>query len=66
MGIFNVSLRCGKLMFNHPYETQLLKKKESDFLPLYGGVWFQCMELSETLLLRLSQENKKYLCLDHR
>lgn len=53
-------------MFNHPYETQLLKKKESDFLPLYGGVWFQCMELSETLLLRLSQENKKYLCLDHR
>lgn len=48
-------------MFNHPYETQLLKKKQCDFLPLYGGGWFQCMELSETLLLRLSQENKKYL-----
>lgn len=23
-------------MFNHPYETELFKKKESDFLPLYA------------------------------
>ncbi|XP_051239541.1 V(D)J recombination-activating protein 2 [Dicentrarchus labrax] len=32
-----------------------------------GGHWVhaQCMELSETLLLRLSQGNKKYFCLDH-
>lgn len=31
------------------------------------GHWVhaQCMELSETLLLRLSQGNKKYFCLDH-
>ncbi|CAG5958228.1 unnamed protein product [Menidia menidia] len=32
-----------------------------------GGHWVhaQCMELSETLLLRLSQGNKKYFCMDH-
>ncbi|GAA6217611.1 V(D)J recombination-activating protein 2 [Lates japonicus] len=32
-----------------------------------GGHWVhaQCMELSETLLLRLSQGSKKYFCLDH-
>ncbi|CAG03455.1 unnamed protein product, partial [Tetraodon nigroviridis] len=31
------------------------------------GHWVhaQCMELSESLLLRLSQGNKKYFCLDH-
>lgn len=32
-----------------------------------GGHWVhaQCMELTETLLLRLSQGSKKYFCLDH-
>lgn len=32
-----------------------------------GGHWVhaQCMELSENLLLRLSQDNSKYYCLDH-
>ncbi|KAM9854104.1 V(D)J recombination activating protein 2 [Aulostomus maculatus] len=32
-----------------------------------AGHWVhaQCMELSETLLLRLSQDSKKYFCLDH-
>ncbi|XP_030622230.1 V(D)J recombination-activating protein 2 [Chanos chanos] len=32
-----------------------------------GGHWVhaQCMELSESLLLRLSQSNSKYFCLDH-
>lgn len=32
-----------------------------------GGHWVhaQCMELSETLLLKLSQGSKKYFCLDH-
>ncbi|XP_020498570.1 V(D)J recombination-activating protein 2 [Labrus bergylta] len=32
-----------------------------------GGHWVhaQCMELSEILLLRLSQGNKRYFCLDH-
>ncbi|XP_055048974.1 V(D)J recombination-activating protein 2 [Misgurnus anguillicaudatus] len=32
-----------------------------------GGHWVhaQCMELSENLLLRLSQGNSKYFCLDH-
>ncbi|KAL6106990.1 rag2 [Pungitius sinensis] len=32
-----------------------------------GGHWVhaQCMDLSETLLLRLSQGNKRYFCLDH-
>ncbi|AWP08693.1 Recombination activation protein 2 [Scophthalmus maximus] len=32
-----------------------------------GGHWVhaQCMELSETLLLRLSRGSKKYFCLDH-
>ncbi len=32
-----------------------------------GGHWVhaQCMELSETLLLRLSQGSKKYFCQDH-
>ncbi|KAK9516890.1 hypothetical protein VZT92_024798 [Zoarces viviparus] len=32
-----------------------------------GGHWVhaQCMELSESLLLRLSQASKRYFCLDH-
>uniref|UniRef100_A0AAQ4NXE1 V(D)J recombination-activating protein 2 n=1 Tax=Gasterosteus aculeatus aculeatus TaxID=481459 RepID=A0AAQ4NXE1_GASAC len=32
-----------------------------------GGHWVhsQCMDLSETLLLRLSQGSKRYFCLDH-
>ncbi|XP_006642507.2 V(D)J recombination-activating protein 2 [Lepisosteus oculatus] len=32
-----------------------------------GGHWVhaQCMDLSETLLVRLSQENTKYFCVDH-
>ncbi|XP_026884475.2 V(D)J recombination-activating protein 2 [Electrophorus electricus] len=32
-----------------------------------GGHWVhaQCMELSESLLIRLSQDNSKYFCVDH-
>ncbi|KAM9808007.1 V(D)J recombination activating protein 2 [Neosynchiropus ocellatus] len=49
------------------YSTELLRPAMIFCSRGESGHWVhaQCMELSETLLFRLSQDRKKYFCLDH-
>ncbi|MBN3293508.1 RAG2 protein, partial [Polypterus senegalus] len=51
-----------------PYYSTELNKPAMIFCSSgEGGHWVhaQCMDLSETVLVRLSQENTKYFCVDH-